>query len=173
MSKIRENRVLPRGTVYYEKPLTFSDLPSRGESAKSRRLKRRELWLKGALDKTKGQDIVFLDPDTGLEVKSEKRHHKKGPKYIFYDEVAPFVDRGQSAIIYQHLNRRGSAEDQVQRRKSDIDEIVKGDSFALRYRRGNGRFFLFAPTKEQEEELRERAQDFLESCWSNHFDMVE
>lgn len=172
VAKIRENKILPRGTIYYEKALTFSDLPSYGKSAKERRLKRRKRWLKGALDKTEGQDIVFLDPDNGLEVKSEKRHHKKGPKYVFYDEVAPFIDRGQSAIIYQHLNREPgvSAEGQIQRRKSDIDEIVNGSPFALWYRRRSGRFFLVAPIKEQEKELRERAREFLKSDWSRHFD---
>jgi len=51
--------------------------------------------------------LVFLDPDTGLQVKSMSR--ASGDKYLRYDELCAVfqrMDAGSVAVVYQHLPRR-------------------------------------------------------------------
>jgi len=104
--------VLPSETAFYEEPLSFLGFPSSGLKAQVMRLEQRKYWLERALDATSGCDAVFLDPDNGLEV-SVKRYQNKGPKYVYLDELTPFIERSQSVIIYHHLCRNGTAEEQT------------------------------------------------------------
>lgn len=49
-------------------------------------------------------DLVFFDPDNGLEVSIEKGR-KNSSKYLYLDEAAAFYDTGKSLLIYQHFPR--------------------------------------------------------------------
>jgi hypothetical protein len=46
------------------------------------------------------RDLVFFDPDNGLEVKSATG--KKRSKYVLLDEVAHHYGAGRSVLVYQH-----------------------------------------------------------------------
>lgn len=48
-------------------------------------------------------DLVFFDPDNGIEAPSVKKSHGKALKYVFLDEVATICGSGQSSLIYQHF----------------------------------------------------------------------
>ena len=48
-------------------------------------------------------DLVFFDPDNGLDVPSVPTGRKKSSKYLYLDEVRAFRERGQSVLIYQHF----------------------------------------------------------------------
>lgn len=60
----------------------------------------RESWHNNALARLKDKDIVFLDPDNGLE--TEK---KSSQKYVLRSEIEDYYTRGQSIILYQHQPR--------------------------------------------------------------------
>ena len=49
-------------------------------------------------------DLVFFDPDNGLEVSLQKGR-KNSSKYLYLDEAAAFYGMGQSLLIYQHFPR--------------------------------------------------------------------
>lgn len=49
-------------------------------------------------------DLVFFDPDNGLEV-SLPKGRKNSSKYLYLDEVASFYKSGKSLLIYQHFPR--------------------------------------------------------------------
>jgi hypothetical protein len=51
-------------------------------------------------------DLVFFDPDNGLEVKSKRRGHKKSCKYLFWEEVCNTFAACSSVLIYQHFPRK-------------------------------------------------------------------
>ncbi len=126
----------------------------------------------GALSATKDSDIIFVDPDNGLEV-GIKRHLKRGPKYVFFDELEPYCKRGQSLIIYQHTSRRAKAKEQVRERLAQIDERLNSDStFALLYHRGNSRAFFVVPSEIHKSILTEKVEQFMQGPWSQHFTMV-
>jgi len=52
-----------------------------------------------------GCDLVFFDPDNGLEVKSAPRGRKNSCKYLYWDEVCSTFAAGASVLIYQHFPR--------------------------------------------------------------------
>jgi hypothetical protein len=53
----------------------------------------------------RGADLIFFDPDNGLEVKSVKKGKRNSSKYIYWDEVIRSYRLGYSLLIYQHFPR--------------------------------------------------------------------
>ena len=49
----------------------------------------------------KGTDLVFFDPDIGIEPTTSK-----GPQYVHWYELALCFSRGHSLLIYQHFGRQ-------------------------------------------------------------------
>jgi hypothetical protein len=49
-------------------------------------------------------DLIFFDPDNGLEV-SLAKGRRNSSKYLYLDEVAAFHRSGKSLLIYQHFPR--------------------------------------------------------------------
>jgi hypothetical protein len=49
-------------------------------------------------------DLIFFDPDNGLEV-SLPKGRRNSSKYLYLDEVAAFYQAGKSLLIYQHFPR--------------------------------------------------------------------
>jgi len=52
-----------------------------------------------------GCDLIFFDPDNGLEIKSTQRGHKDSCKFLYWDEVCNIFRTGASVLIYQHFIR--------------------------------------------------------------------
>ena len=50
-------------------------------------------------------DLIFFDPDNGLEVKSKQLGSKGSNKYLYLNEVESAFHRGHSLLIYQHFPR--------------------------------------------------------------------
>ena len=69
--------------------------------------------------------VVFADPDNGMEPRAGlPRARLTGPKYTYFHELAPYLDRGQSLIIYHHLHRSMVQEGQVCDRLSQVEESL-------------------------------------------------
>jgi hypothetical protein len=52
-----------------------------------------------------GCDLVFFDPDNGLEVRSVRKGRKKSSKYLYWDELRDAFQAGASVLVYQHFKR--------------------------------------------------------------------
>lgn len=171
---VRERGLLPGGTVFYEGVLSFAGTPGIGRAATERRLERRKAWAWDALVATRGCDLIFADPDNGLETRAGvPRHRLTGPKYAYFDELAPYLDRGQSLVVYHHLHRSMVHESQVRDRLSQVEERL-GPAFALRFRPGTGRAFFVVPAGAHREVLREKATRLVRNrCWARHFTLYE
>lgn len=52
-----------------------------------------------------GCDLVFFDPDNGLEIKSTHLGHKDSSKFLYWNEVCGTFEAGSSVLIYQHFIR--------------------------------------------------------------------
>ena len=50
-------------------------------------------------------DLVFFDPDNGMEVKSKPKGRKGSSKYLYWDEAKRISGLGKSLIAYQHFAR--------------------------------------------------------------------
>lgn len=81
------------GATYFNDHLT-DDLRSRTE-----------FW-NGCLRALADRDLVFLDPDNGLEVQSVKKGRKNSSKYVYLDEVRDIFASEKSVLIYQHFPRK-------------------------------------------------------------------
>lgn len=51
-------------------------------------------------------NLVFMDPDNGLLVKSVGRQSAKSVKYAFYEEVREYIESGKSVLVYNHRCRK-------------------------------------------------------------------
>ncbi len=53
-----------------------------------------------------GRDLIFFDPDNGLEVQSTRRGQRGSSKYIYWDEGVAAYASGSSVLVYQHFPRQ-------------------------------------------------------------------
>jgi hypothetical protein len=65
----------------------------------------REPWLKRMCDRFEGMDLVFFDPDNGLEVESAPWRRTASPKHLYWREVEAVFQRGHSVLVFQHFGR--------------------------------------------------------------------
>ncbi len=168
ISSISNATIFPESTVYCNDPISQLGAERLGSEA---RLNHRIQWLKGCIMRTGECDLVFFDPDNGVEVASVPKRGLKSGKYIYWDELLPFWQRGNSLLIYHHLNRTASAARQVEvlaqrfTAKLDSAKIVP-----LVFRRGSSRvFWLIHRGDDLGRELERRAADMLSGGWSRHF----
>jgi hypothetical protein len=78
------------------------------------------LYRENAFKKLCKQEIIFFDPDNGLEVSSTNNKNKF--KYLSYDILKQFWNNGNSMIVYQHLARdKMYLEDKINK----ITELLK------------------------------------------------
>ena len=52
-----------------------------------------------------GCDLIFFDPDNGVEVKSIAKGRRNSEKYIYWDEIVKTFQAGHSILLYQHFRR--------------------------------------------------------------------
>ena len=172
VSAIRQWGVLPEDTVYYDRILDFRAEQVRPNSAV--RVRARQEWVQDALQVTKNCDIVFVDPDNGIGT-SAQAHSRRGGKYVLLEELAQYVDRGQTLVVYHHLNRQMPANNQIKRRINQLgrDLNLTGEVVALRYRRGSARVFFVVPKEEQPIVPLERRLAYMNvGPWLQHFERI-
>ena len=66
-------------------------------------------WHHCALAELYTCNIVFLDPDNGLLVKSVGKGSARSVKYVFPEEVADYIAQGVSVVFYNHRQRKPEA----------------------------------------------------------------
>jgi hypothetical protein len=168
VSAIASSGILPRGTIFYDAPVT---LPNSIALTPKDRARYRRVWLNACLESTVDCNVVFFDPDNGLEVASVPKHHPKAGKYIYWNELAQFWKRGSALLIYHHSNRTISAAKQVETLTLRFAEEFKDASIIpIVFRRGSCRvFWLVHNGGTLGRELESRAADLLDGGWSQHF----
>lgn len=92
-------------------------------------------------------DLIFFDPDNGLDVTSVPRGRRNSSKYLFRDELADTYALGKSVLFYQHYPR-------VERRSYELGigrelERLCPDCAAFCFSTGHVAFFLAAQPTHQ------------------------
>lgn len=167
---VAKSGILPNGTIFFDTPIFKSS-----SVAVSRQLRDRQraAWLQKAFTATADCDMIFFDPDNGLETASVARHSPKSGKYVFWDELLPFWDRGQSLVIYHHLNRTMTVTKQT---------AILQEKFAARFveanlvryflfRRGSCRHFWLVAQKEHALHCRKVINQIAQSEWREYFEV--
>lgn len=78
---------------------------------------KRELFFQRFSQLSHASDLIFFDPDNGLEIKSVQKGKRNSSKYVFWDEVRTFYEKGHSIMIYQHFPR--------QKRNKYIENVIE------------------------------------------------
>jgi len=166
VAAVEASGALPSGTAFFGDKLVFGP----GESRESKEAKRLE-WLEAGLRAVERAYLVFADPDPGLQVPCVKPLHAKGPKYVYYGDLRACWKRGQSLVVYQHIARNRTAEEQIARRIAALLEQFRGaeDILTLRWRRFTSRVYLVVPAADHADTLAARCRALLASPWSQHF----
>ncbi len=95
VSLIERSTLLPR-TSYYS-----AVVPDAG--------KERDAWRQGLFGAAHDVDLVFVDPDNGIEVPSKPVGRKGSSKYVTWQEIRGLWETGCSILIYQHFRHERRA----------------------------------------------------------------
>lgn len=101
---IESNNIMPKGTIFFSKPISSSSF------SVSERIKNREIWFKESLSELQRADIIFLDPDNGIQIDLSKKAQPIAVKYAFIDEIEKYYSLGKTLIVYNHRDRRPTVE---------------------------------------------------------------
>lgn len=66
---------------------------------------KRDEWFQSLLTAAALSELVFLDPDNGLEIQSCRYGRKNSSKFAYWKEVEAIWKAGKSLLIYQHFIR--------------------------------------------------------------------
>lgn len=148
VAAIAKAGIFPAGTVFHDRVI-----PESGRAA----------WHAEALTALAGCDLVFLDPDNGIASGSGAAGSRK---HAGLNEIADYVSRGQIVIVYHHLSRQGSGEEQKRRQQARLARLHGADEVrTFWYHRGTARFyFVVIPSA-----ARKRLPVFPDLKWQAHF----
>jgi len=76
IGEIEKGLILPKETIFYSKPLPYSSVNP------SEREEERKNWFKVSLSQLKSADIIFLDPDNGIQTDKVRKTQIKAIKYV-------------------------------------------------------------------------------------------
>jgi hypothetical protein len=165
VATIESAGILPNETRYFNDAIDYNGI----FNWKERRTIRHK-WLNSALSETAGTDMVFLDPDNGIESRSVSRTAGKGPKFAFWDEIEAFARRNQTLVVYHHLSRSCKSEDQVRKIRQQFETRLRAFTILdLVFMRGSRRAYFIAAAPGHREAVTRRLNDMLTTPWTNHF----
>jgi hypothetical protein len=169
VARIASATVLPQARSFYAVPLCYH----RPERLSERRAKR-AVWLRGAMDAITDADVVFVDPDNGLQC-GVSPYAKRGPKYAYHEDLKQFANGQRTLVIYHHIGRQASAFNQVRARAAELRRIlISGyETLALLYHRGSARAYFMATPPTHSREIYSRSKHFMAGEWSRHFDFCD
>lgn len=148
-----ENADLIPHAIYYSKNITVES---------------RSAWHNDALNVLAVPDLIFLDPDNGLLVKSVGKKSKQSVKYTFYEEVRGYVGRGQSVMVYNHRSRKKPEIyfEEIYKNFQDIDETKDKAIKVITFPRYSVRdYFIICADRYHELTIQEALDQFVQSIW--------
>lgn len=153
------------GAVFYNEVLDYS----RTSHASERKVIRHR-WDAAARERLKDCDLVFLDPDNGLEVKSTRPYHMPGNKYVTYEEAKQYYAEGKSVLIYNHRDR-SPEERYIERfrRFSDFPGTAHAHLKCLTFRRVSVRDYVLLSQMKHLNRLQFAMNDIFGSSWAKYF----
>lgn len=100
----------------------------------------RDRWMKELVSVAAKFDVIFFDPDNGLEIRSVRRGRKNSCKFLYHEELAAVASAtGASILIYQHFPRENR--DVYTRRRAAELRAATGRRVSS-FRTGSVVFFL-------------------------------
>ena len=139
----------------------------------SDRLFSRYKWYRGSLEALGDSDIIFCDPDNGLQVKSVSPNSSKSDKYVQQNELVAYYLLGKSVIFYNHRCRE--KEQTYLRRFSSLqarNELSTAKWLGLKFARGSIRDYIFILQSCHFEKVGDVIENMMRSNWDKHFSVL-
>ena len=172
ITAITQSSILPPDTIFHDEPLNYSTNGIAKNQIRETRNNRRQQWTQSSLETLQGTDIVFADPDNGLEPNIEP-YHKNANKHAYFTDLGPHIlDHGRSILVYHHLARLQNANKQVQTKLAEVKEALGHTPMALVYHRGSPRSFILIPHDNHRHLLERRVKAMLQTPWAMHFELA-
>jgi len=169
-------KLLSANTVYFSDPIdSHLKFPSQKQIDKEGRNSSRKEWLRKAINKIADCNVIFLDPDNGLEIAScSKIYQLKSGKFAYYSEINDLLKGQTTGVIYHHLNRHklhGPHEEQIRRKVGELRKCINpsGKIFGLRFRPYSPRAYFIITTKKDESRIRKKIDDFMQKSSYGQF----
>ncbi|MBQ9631716.1 MAG: hypothetical protein IJV04_02200 [Lachnospiraceae bacterium] len=161
VSHIEDGSLIP-DAVFYERML---DNPL--QFVKQEREERRLRWHEDGLEKLKGCDLVFLDPDNGFR-SSPARQVKDQNKYCYSNEVRDYFEAGANVFYYTHKGRRTAEQWTIAKGKM---KMATPDAFmwGLTFHRGTQRSYIFSIHPEEKDRYTRLLDSFMHTNWKDMF----
>jgi len=96
---IERSGILPAGTAFFAEPMPRASGPAQ------QRMVARAAWFERAQKAVADCDLVFLDPDNGLAVRSVPLTSPLAGKYATVPEITALLRTGAGVVLYQHGSR--------------------------------------------------------------------
>lgn len=90
LAALEASGILPPDTLFFDEPVAQRD---------------RESWHARATEALADADLVFLDPDNGMEVKPRSMTGRRKAKYAYYVEMCSYYEQKQAVIAIQFAGR--------------------------------------------------------------------
>lgn len=148
-----QNAALIPNAIYYDEYLTVDG---------------RTEWHERAKRLLENVNLVFLDPDNGLLVKSVRKRSARSVKYAFYEEVKAYIDSGKSVLVYNHRCRKAEQKyfDDIEDKLQEELKIDRKVIQTITFPKGTIRdYFAIPACKEHYEMFREAFSDMKKSKW--------
>lgn len=117
---------------------------------------------------TEGCDLIFFDPDNGIEVKSKPYDHNGSSKYVYWREIEDAFDAGHSLLIYQHFPHVKRGPYTRSKARELADKTCASEVYSFRTPRV---LFLLAPQEHHREFFRDRSKEVPE-VWGSQISVA-
>lgn len=104
LAALRASGILPRNTLFFEQPVPHQN---------------RANWHHHAVSALAAADLVFIDPDNGMEVKPKSMTGRRKSKYAYYSEMKSYFDENKAVMTIQFARQC----DPIKRGRAVRDEI--------------------------------------------------
>lgn len=125
---------------------------------------KRKSYFENLFVHSKKFDIIFFDPDNGIEVESVSLGKKKSSKYIYWQEIHEAFSKGYSLLIYQHFNRSNRHEFMEKIAKNLKAKLSVENIFLMK---SQNAFFALIPQKKHIFQV-EASLKRISSNWDPH-----
>ena len=121
----------------------------------------REEWGMRALAAACGADLVFFDPDNGMEVRSRPLGRRNSSKHLLWSEARRFFAEGHSLLVYQHFPRV-ARETYLREQAARLREAT-GATVSIAF--STPRLVFFLLSQDGHAEALGRASETVQSLW--------
>lgn len=155
-----------KNAIFYSEVLRMSSTSSADRAIE------RLNWHNKALYTLKSCPVIFLDPDNGLEVKSNSSTSAKGNKYVANSELIDYFSLGHTVILYQHRGRESDNTCLKKLHKIKSEYMPDAKMFSLKYSKGTIRHFVFFAQPSYAYKLAEECLSIAEVKWKGFYEFI-